>query len=134
MTNAEILKPLVQMMMDVSNGKGQFEKTDLEVISANAVAIQAIIAQDSGISARQAMDMWNAARQVRDADVTCPARLQVWAAARKQAPGHPCALCHTQAPCALCHTQAPCALCHTQAPCALCNAQARVHYVARTCD
>jgi hypothetical protein len=32
--------------------------------------------------------MWNAARQVRSADVTCLARLQDWAAACKQVPGH----------------------------------------------
>jgi hypothetical protein len=90
MTNAEILKPLVQMMMDVSNGKGQFEKTDLEVISANAVAIQAIIAQDSGISARQAMDMWNAARQAGKAesiDIDVPKSVEAASSRGRFAPG-----------------------------------------------
>ncbi|MFO0389100.1 MAG: hypothetical protein ACK502_05195 [Alphaproteobacteria bacterium] len=38
MTDANTLKPLVQMMLDVSNGKGEFERTDLEVIRDNAPA------------------------------------------------------------------------------------------------
>lgn len=78
MTDANTLKPLAQMMLDVAGGKGSFERADLEVIRDNAAKIQDVMVNDLVLDPATMRTAWDAAIKagaVEDITIGMPASL-----------------------------------------------------------
>jgi hypothetical protein len=82
--------------------------------ATTTVATPTLSAHDAAL-----LCLWNAARQVRGADVTCPAQLQYWAVVRKQAPEPVCTMSHSSHVCTMSHSSHVCTMSHSSPMCTM---------------